>query len=82
MILKADKLKQHTAQKPCKIDRKDRPSVRCHFDNGQEFLSKDGKKLFSWGFAGDFRLPIVPYLVACFALLTSLITLMISSKRK
>jgi len=60
MILKGDILKNSLRQKGvAALEKLPSPSVRCHFDDGQDYYGKNSSApLFSWHVKGDFRLPL------------------------
>ena len=73
MILKGDKLKNTLKKGGIGALSKSFPSVRCHFDNGQEYYGKERTKpLFSWQVKGDFRIELLPFLVSIVSFLTAL----------
>ena len=75
MILKGDKLKNTLKKGGVGALSKSLPSVRCHFDNGQEYYGKNKTKpLFSWHLKGDFSIELLPFFVSIVSFLTALCT--------
>jgi len=66
MILKGDILKNSLRQKGvAALEKLPSPSVRCHFDDGQDYYGKNSSApLFSWHVKGDSRLPLLPVISA------------------
>ena len=64
MILQGDKLKNACRKEGLAALCQRGASVKCHFDNGQEFYAKkSGKTVFSWHAKGDFTIPLLPFAV-------------------